>query len=98
MSKVRYLIYKGRRGISIPLQSLLNGLLWVRLSGLLVELWSEPILRKLLKQIDNVIKIDIDSEEVSKERFALVCVQVDLSRPLKMELKYNRVMLLNLLL
>lgn len=59
--------------------------IWVRLLGLHVELWSEPILRKLLSKIGNVFKIDIESEEVSKGRFARVCVQEDL-------------MLLNLLL
>lgn len=35
-------------------------LIWVRSPGLPVELWSESILRKLLKQIGKVIKIDID--------------------------------------
>lgn len=48
------------------------------------------ILRKLLKQIGKVIKIDIDSEEVTKGRFARVYVEVDMSKPLKMELKYKR--------
>lgn len=45
---------------------------------------------ELLKQIGKVIKIDIVSEEVSKRRFARVCVEVDISKPLKMELKYIR--------
>lgn len=62
----------------------------MRLPGLPVELWGEPMLRKLLKQIGNVIKIDIDSEEVSKGRFFRVYIEVDFSKPLKMELKYKR--------
>lgn len=62
---------------------------WVHLPGLPVELWSEAILQKLLKQIGRVIKIDIDSEEVSKGR-ARVCVEVDITKPLKMELEYKR--------
>lgn len=60
------------------------------LAGLPVELWGEPILRKLLKQIGKVIKIDIDLEEVSTGRFARFCVEVDISKPLKMEIKYKR--------
>lgn len=55
-----------------------------------MELWSESILRKLLKQIETVIKIDIDLEEVSKGRFARMCVEVDITKPLKLELKYKR--------
>lgn len=65
-------------------------IIWVCLFGLQVELWDENILRKLLKQIGRVIKIDVDSEEVSKGRFARVCVEVDISKPLKMDIKYKR--------
>lgn len=60
-------------------ESISSAAISVRLPGLPVELWEEPILRKLLKQIGKVIKIDIDSEEVSKRRFARVCVEVDIS-------------------
>lgn len=55
-----------------------------------MELWGESIFREPLKQIDKVIKIDVDSEEVSKGRFLRVCVEVDISKPLKMEVKYKR--------
>lgn len=58
--------------------------------GLPVELWGESILKKLLKQIGKAIKIDIGSEEVTKGRFARVYVEVDISKPLKVELKYKR--------
>lgn len=51
-------------------ESISSAAIWVRLLSLPGELWEEPILRKLLKQIGKVIKIDIDSEEVSKGRFA----------------------------
>lgn len=47
-------------------------------------------LTKLLKQIGKFIKIDIDLEEVSKGRFAKVYMEVDISKPLKMEIKYKR--------
>lgn len=72
------------------LKSIKSIIVWMRLPGLPVELWGEPMLRKLLKQIGNVIKIDIDSEEVSKGRFFRVYIEVDFSKPLKMELKYKR--------
>lgn len=43
-------------------------IVWICLPCLPLELWGESILRKLLKQIGNVIKIDTDSEDVSKGR------------------------------
>lgn len=52
-----------------------------------MELWSESIRKKLLKQIERVIKIVIDLEEVSKGHFAKMCVEVDITKPLKLELK-----------
>lgn len=64
--------------------------IWVHLPGLPVELWSESIRKKLLKQIERVIKIVIDLEEVSKGHFAKMCVEVDITKPLKLELKYKR--------
>lgn len=59
-----------------------------------MEVWSEVILTKLLKQVGKVIKIDIDLEEVFKGRFARVCMEVDISKPLKMEIKHKETMLL----
>lgn len=73
------------------LKSLLNRLSFgFCLPGLPLELWGESYFSKLLKQIGKVIKIDIDSEDVSKGRFARVCFEVDTSKPLKMEIKYKR--------
>lgn len=54
------------------------------------------MLLKLLKEIGKVIKIDVDSDEVSKRRFARICVEVDTTKPPKMELNYKGVILLNL--
>lgn len=68
-------------------ESITSAIIWVCLSGLPVKLWCESILKKLLKQIRKVIKIDIDSEEVPKGRFARICMEVDISKALKMEIK-----------
>lgn len=47
-----------------------------------MEYGAKTFLKKLLKQIWEVIKIEIDSEEVCKESFARVCVKVDIAKPL----------------
>lgn len=83
-------LQRWRRGFDPFKESIKSIIIWMRLPGLPVELWGEPILRKLLKPIGNVIKIDIDSQEVSKGRISRVCVEVDIFKPLNMELKYKR--------
>lgn len=83
-------LQRWRRDFDPFKEPIASAVTWVRLPSLPVELWGEPILRKLLKQIGKVIKIDIDSEEVSNGRFAKVCVQVDILKPLKMEIKYKK--------
>lgn len=83
-------LQRWRRDFDPFKESITTIIMRVRLPGLPVELWGESILRKLLKQIGKVIKIDVDSEEVSKGRFGRVCVEVNISKPLKMELKYGR--------
>lgn len=43
---------------------------------------------KLLSPIGRVIKVDADSKEVSNGLFARTCLEVDISKPFKMESKY----------
>lgn len=57
--------------------------------GLLMEFWNENIIQKLLKQIEKVVKFYIYSEEIYRGRFARICVEFDITRPLKIELKYT---------
>lgn len=79
------------RGDFDPFKECIKSIIvWIRLPSLPLELWGEFILRKLLKQVGYVIKIDPDSEDVYKGRFARVCVEVDISKALKMEIKYKR--------
>lgn len=48
------------------------------------------ILSKILKPIGRLIKLDPTLEEVSKGIFVKVCLEVDVSKPLKMKIKYFR--------
>lgn len=53
-------------------------------------MWNENILSKILKPICHIIKLDPNSKEVSKGLFVGVCLEVDVSKPLKMKIKYFR--------
>lgn len=46
------------------------------------------MLRHIISPIDNLIKIDHNSKEVTRGLFARVCVKVDVSKPLKRKIKY----------
>lgn len=62
----------------------LSVLLWIRLPRLPLEMWNENILSKILKPIGRLIKLDPNFEEISKGLFVRVCLEVDVSKPLKM--------------
>lgn len=55
-----------------------------------MEMWNEIVLRHILSPISKLYKVDCNSEEVSKGFFARVCVDVDISKPLKRKIKYVR--------
>ena len=55
---------------------------WVRISCLPWEFWVEQILTNLLKPIGEVIRIDHNTLLWKKGRFARVCVNIDISKPL----------------
>jgi len=55
---------------------------WVRISRLPWEFWVEPTLISLLKPIGEVIRIDQNTLLRKKGRFARVCVNVDVTKPL----------------
>lgn len=51
---------------------------------------NEKILWNILKPIGCLCKIDPNSEEISKGLLSRVCLEVDVSRPLKSKVKYIR--------
>lgn len=62
--------------------------LWVLLPPPSWTIEGEPVQRKLLSLIGRVINVDANIEEVSKRLFARVPLEVDISKPIKMEYKY----------
>ncbi|XP_019151954.1 PREDICTED: uncharacterized protein LOC109148674 [Ipomoea nil] len=57
-------------------------LAWVRLSSIPVEYFDEVYLWKLGEQIGKPIKIDTTTSLASRGKFARICVEIDISKPL----------------
>lgn len=70
-------ISKDGRDVDPFKESVKSFILCERLPDLQVELCSDAIPDKLLKQLRRVVKIAVDSKEVTKGRFARICIEVD---------------------
>jgi len=56
---------------------------WVKITHLPLELWEEEALRQLLKDVGVFIKVDDITLNRSKGKFARVCLNIDISKPLR---------------
>ncbi|XP_031131691.1 uncharacterized protein LOC116033077 [Ipomoea triloba] len=57
-------------------------LVWARLPAIPIEYFEEGFLMKIGKQIGRPVKVDTTTSLVSIGKFARVCIEVDLSKPL----------------
>ena len=57
---------------------------WIRLNELLIEYYHAEALLQIGKAIGNVLRVDTHTASESKGRFARLCVQVDVEKPLVM--------------
>ena len=55
---------------------------WARISRLPCEFWAEHTLIQLLKPIGDVVRVDHNTLLRKKSRFARVCVNIDVTKPL----------------
>mgnify|MGYP000957094387 FL=1 len=55
---------------------------WVRLSGLPIEYYNAKALQHIGKAIGNVLRIDTFTATESRGKFARLCIQVDVNKPL----------------
>ena len=55
---------------------------WVRLSGLPIEYYNAKALQHIGKAIGNVLRIDTFTATESRGKFARLCIQVDVDKPL----------------
>ncbi|XP_016206041.1 uncharacterized protein LOC107646367 [Arachis ipaensis] len=64
---------------------------WVQLPGLPIEYYNRTILEKIGNIIGCTLKVDSNTAEVSREKFARICVEVDLEKPLTTNYMINGV-------
>lgn len=57
-------------------------LVWVHFPSLPVEYFEEKFLMEIRANIDYPIKIDDATNLISKEKFARICIDVDITKPL----------------
>ncbi|KAJ0979702.1 hypothetical protein J5N97_015176 [Dioscorea zingiberensis] len=62
---------------------LMKAMVWVRLHNLPVDFWEMETLEIYTEQIGTLLKVDEYTETLAKTRFARVCMEIDLSLPLK---------------
>lgn len=58
-------------------------LVWVRVLKLHLEMFNEASLTRLGNTIGKIIRIDIVTEEVARGKYARICVELDLKKPLQ---------------
>lgn len=55
---------------------------WVRLNELLIEYYKAVVLRQIGQALGNVLRVDTHTAVEARGRYAQICVQVDISKPL----------------
>ncbi|XP_052117761.1 uncharacterized protein LOC127747666 [Arachis duranensis] len=55
---------------------------WIRLPGLPIELYNDKILKKIGDLIGKTCKVDYNTSNLFRGKFARLCVEVDLTKPL----------------
>ena len=56
--------------------------IWIRLNELLIEYYNAKVLHQIGKTISNVLRVDTHTASETRGRFARLCVQVDVNKPL----------------
>jgi len=56
---------------------------WIKITRLPLELWEEDILQKLLGNVGQFLKVDDITLNRSKGKFARVCLNIDITKPLR---------------
>ena len=57
--------------------------IWLQLHNFLIELWDSEILEIISSQLGKHLKIDKCVVSLSRAKYARICVELDLSLPLK---------------
>ena len=66
----------------LELASMSSVAVWVRLNQLPIEYYNAEALLQIGRSIGNVLRIDTQTTKESRARFARLCVQIDVDKPL----------------
>ncbi|XP_016206247.1 LIM domain-containing protein A-like [Arachis ipaensis] len=66
-----------------------NIAVWVRLPGLAIEYYNRTILEKIGSIVGRTLKVDTNTKSVSRGKYARICVEVDLDKPLVSQYQIN---------
>lgn len=64
-----------------PFEKIEKTMVWIRFPGLNLVFYDESILLALASTIGRPIRIDSNTFDVRRGRFARVCVEIDLNKP-----------------
>lgn len=56
---------------------------WIQLHNLLVEFWQGETLETIANQLGTLIKVDDFTSSLTRSKYARLCVEIDLSKPLR---------------
>ncbi|XP_057452246.1 uncharacterized protein LOC130744070 [Lotus japonicus] len=56
-------------------------MVWIRIPGLGLQFYKKNILMTMAKGVDTHIKVDLNTVDMHKGRFARICVEIDLDQP-----------------
>ncbi|CAN0873707.1 hypothetical protein LINGRAHAP2_LOCUS10451 [Linum grandiflorum] len=67
----------------VPEDATMNSLItWIRIEGLPLEYYQDDVLYPIVSQIGSPIRVDRQTAMVTRGKFARVCVEIELSKPL----------------
>ena len=63
---------------------------WIRLNGLPIEYYNAEALYLIRKAIGNVLRVDTHTTLEARGKFARLCIQVDVTKPLVAAIKIGK--------
>ncbi|CAL1388660.1 unnamed protein product [Linum trigynum] len=79
-----------RKGLNPRTGEVASTMVWVRLPGLPIEFINREAVERIASRIGRPIKVDNATQNGDMGRFARVCVEVDLTKPLLSQFKIER--------
>lgn len=76
-------LHLGQKVSNRRLEKLSLAAVWIQIYHLPIELWSGEILEQVASQFGRVLKVDDFTIDRSRDKFARICVELDLEQPLQ---------------